>query len=68
MILEKIGQFSEGKYTVDMPAAQIALEYEEKRGGAAEVIEALSINQRFVSTGMYTTLSRFPFNLTHNPV
>ena len=67
MILEKIGQFSEGKYTVDVSPAQIALEYEEKRGDSAEVIEALSIIQRFVSTGMYT-LSRLPFNLTHNPL
>ncbi|KAF8272337.1 hypothetical protein EI94DRAFT_1769863 [Lactarius quietus] len=57
MILEKISQFSEGKYTVDMPAAQIAVEYEEKRGDAAAVIEALSINQRFVSTCMCTRRS-----------
>jgi amphiphysin len=50
MILDKINQFSEGKYTVDMPAAQIGADYEEKRGDAAAVIEALSINQRFIST------------------
>jgi amphiphysin len=50
MILDKINQFSEGKYTVDVPASQIAAEYEEKRGDAAAVIEALSITQRFIST------------------
>ena len=50
MILDKINQFSEGKYTVDVSAAQIAGEYEEKRGDSAAVIEALSITQRFVST------------------
>jgi hypothetical protein len=50
MILDKINQFAEGKYTVDVSAAQIAGEYEEKRGDSAAVIEALSITQRFVST------------------
>ncbi|KAH9994379.1 BAR-domain-containing protein [Russula vinacea] len=50
MILDKINQFAEGKYTVDVSAAQIAAEYEEKRGDSAAVIEALSITQRFVST------------------
>jgi amphiphysin len=54
MILEKINQFSEGKYTVDMPAAQIVTDYEEKRGDAAAVVEALGITQRFISTCMYT--------------
>ncbi len=64
MILEKISQFSEGKYTIDMPSAQIATDYEEKRGDSAAVIEALSINQRFISTCMLTVLSRLLFNLT----
>jgi amphiphysin len=50
MILDKINQFSEGKYTVDVPASQIAAEYEDKRGDSAAVIEALSITQRFIST------------------
>jgi len=50
MILDKINQFSEGKYTVDVSAAQIVGEYEEKRGDSAAVIEALSITQRFIST------------------
>jgi amphiphysin len=50
MILEKINQFSEGKYTTDMPTAQIVTDYEEKLSDAAAVIEALSINQRFIST------------------
>ena len=50
MILDKINQFSEGKYTLDVSAAQIAAEYEEKRGESAAVVEALSITQRFIST------------------
>ncbi|KAH9075750.1 BAR-domain-containing protein [Lactarius deliciosus] len=58
MILEKISQFSEGKYTIDVPAAQIATDYEEKRGDAAVVIEALSINQRFISTSKMVSQNR----------
>jgi amphiphysin len=58
MILEKISQFSEGKYTVDMPAAQIATDYEEKRGDAAALVEALSITQRFISTSKLVSQSR----------
>ncbi len=50
MILDKINQFSEGKYTVDMPPSGIVGEFEEKRGDSAAVIEALSITQRFIST------------------
>jgi amphiphysin len=50
MILDKISQFSEGKYAIDVPADQIVTDYEDKRGDAAAVIEALSINQRFIST------------------
>src|SRR6267142_1692363 len=50
MISDKINQFSEGKYTLDVPAAQIVAEFEEKRGDTATVVEALSITQRFVST------------------
>ena len=50
MILDKISQFSEGKYTIDVPAAQICVDFEEKRGDSAAVIEALSITQRFIST------------------
>lgn len=68
MILEKINQFSEGKYTVDMPAAQIATDFEEKRGDAATVVEALGITQRFVSTCMYTRRLPSKSNHTHNPV
>ncbi len=40
MILDKISQFSEGKYTIDVPAAQITTDFEEKRGDSAAVIEA----------------------------
>src|SRR6266404_3204671 len=65
MILEKISQFSEGKYTVDMPSAQIATDYEEKRGESAAVIEALSINHRFVSTCMLVLSPRMPHSQPH---
>ncbi|KAN0138495.1 BAR domain containing protein [Lactarius tabidus] len=58
MILEKINQFSEGKYTVDMPAAQIVTDYEEKRGDAAAVVEALGITQRFISTSKLVSQNR----------
>ncbi len=50
MILDKVNEFSEGKYTIAVPASQIAAEFEEKRGDSAAVIEALSITQRFIST------------------
>lgn len=50
MILDKISQFSEGKYTIDVPATQISADFEEKRGDSAAVIEALSVTQRFIST------------------
>jgi amphiphysin len=50
MILDKISQFSEGKYTIDVPAAQICADFEEKRGDSAAVIEALTVTQRFIST------------------
>jgi amphiphysin len=50
MILDKINQFSEGKYTLDVTGAQIAADFEEKRGDSAAVIEALSVTQRFIST------------------
>jgi amphiphysin len=58
MILDKINQFAEGKYTVDVSAAQITGEYEEKRGDSAAVIEALSITQRFISTSKLVTQHR----------
>jgi amphiphysin len=50
MISDKINQFSEGKYTLDVPAAQIVADFEDKRGDTAAVVEALSVTQRFVST------------------
>jgi amphiphysin len=50
MITDKINQFSEGKYTLDVSPAQIVAEFEEKRGDTAAVVEALSITQRFIST------------------
>ncbi|KAH9975750.1 hypothetical protein BGW80DRAFT_1294382, partial [Lactifluus volemus] len=42
--------FSEGKNAIDVLADQIVTDYEDKRGDTAAVIEALGINQRFIST------------------
>ncbi|KAI0247307.1 hypothetical protein BJV78DRAFT_1285673 [Lactifluus subvellereus] len=50
LILDKISQFSEGKYAVDVLTTQIIADYENKRGAAAAVVEALSVSQRFIST------------------
>lgn len=58
MILDKISQFSEGKYTIDVPADQICVDFEEKRGDSAAVIEALSITQRFISTSKLVSQNR----------
>ncbi|KAH9964521.1 hypothetical protein BC827DRAFT_1187647 [Russula dissimulans] len=58
MIFEKISQFSEGKYTIDVLAAQIASDFEEKRGDSAVIIEALGITQRFISTSKLVNQSR----------
>ncbi|KAI0252672.1 hypothetical protein BJV78DRAFT_1200291 [Lactifluus subvellereus] len=65
MILDKISQFSEGKYAVDVPAAQIIADYENKRGDVGAVVEALSINQRFVSTCELPGLPPPPFQFHH---
>ncbi|KAI0296673.1 BAR-domain-containing protein [Russula brevipes] len=58
MILDKINQFSEGKYTLDVTGAQIAADFEEKRGDSAAVIEALSVTQRFISTSKLVSQNR----------
>jgi len=58
MILDKISQFSEGKYTIDVPAAQISADFEEKRGDSAAVIEALGVTQRFISTSKIVSQHR----------
>ncbi|TFY79826.1 hypothetical protein EWM64_g4182, partial [Hericium alpestre] len=50
MLLEKMNQFADGKYDVSITPAQIAEDYETKRSDALEVVEALSIIQRVVST------------------
>ena len=63
MILDKINQFSEGNYTVDVPASQIVADFEEKRGDSAAVIEALSITQRFISTCEQRTFLISPISL-----
>jgi hypothetical protein len=41
--LDKINQFSEGKYSIDVSAGQITAEYEEKHGHVAAVIEAAAV-------------------------
>ncbi|OSD05626.1 BAR-domain-containing protein [Trametes coccinea BRFM310] len=50
LMLEKVHGFAEGKYDVTVPAAQIASDFEERRGDALERIEALNITKRLIST------------------
>lgn len=56
--MEKISAFSDGKYDVHVPAAQITEEYENKRTDAWEVIENLNITKRIVSTAKMMQNSR----------
>ncbi|KAI0063155.1 BAR-domain-containing protein [Artomyces pyxidatus] len=58
MLLEKINQFSDGKYDVSVAAAQISQDYETKLGDAATITEALSITQRFISTSKLVSQHR----------
>ncbi|KAI9065510.1 BAR-domain-containing protein [Trametes sanguinea] len=50
LMLEKLHGFAEGKYDITVPAAQIASDFEERRGDALERIEALNITKRLIST------------------
>ncbi|KAI0045758.1 BAR-domain-containing protein [Auriscalpium vulgare] len=58
MLLEKINQFSDGKYEVSVPAAQIGEDFIAKRGESAAVVDALSIVQRFISTSKLVSQGR----------
>jgi amphiphysin len=51
MLLEKMQQFSEGKFDVtNASGAQIVADYEEKRTDAWQQIENLNITKRMIST------------------
>jgi len=50
MMLEKLNEFSDGKYEVQVASAQISDDYESKRSDAWERVEALGITKRIVST------------------
>ncbi|TFK47948.1 BAR-domain-containing protein [Heliocybe sulcata] len=58
LLLEKIQEFSEGKYDTSVTGAQIAEEYETKRSDAWETIESLHITQRIVSTSKMVQQAR----------
>ncbi|KAI0321010.1 hypothetical protein OF83DRAFT_1052026 [Amylostereum chailletii] len=50
MLLEKMNMFADGKYDVAVPAAQIATDFEARRGETQQTVESLAICQKFVST------------------
>ena len=65
LILEKMNSFAdEAKYDIsNVPAAQIAQEYEEKRTDAWSVIENLSITKRIVSVCKFNDYAPYVFCL-----
>ncbi|KIJ32743.1 hypothetical protein M422DRAFT_61520 [Sphaerobolus stellatus SS14] len=50
LMLEKLQGFSEGRYSVPNTTAEIADEWQVRRGDIGERVEALSLTKRFVST------------------
>ena len=50
LLLEKMNGFAEGKFDVSVPPAQIASDFEARRGDAMERVEALNITKRLIST------------------
>ena len=65
LILEKMNSFAdEAKYDIsNVPAAQIAQEYEEKRTDAWSTIEGLSIAKRIVSVCKFNDYAPYVFCL-----
>lgn len=65
LILEKMNSFAdEAKYDIsNIPAAQIAQEYEEKRTDAWSVIENLSIVKRIISVCKFNNYISYVFCL-----
>lgn len=63
LLLEKLSGFAEGRYDVTVTPAQIAEEYEEKRGDAMQQVEDLNIVKRIASvcTSVLIDHLRFPF-------
>ena len=62
LVLEKIQEFSSGKYEMAPTLNDIVDGYESRRSDAKEQIEGLQINQRLISTGkeINKTISLFP--------
>ncbi|CDO74789.1 hypothetical protein BN946_scf185001.g37 [Trametes cinnabarina] len=58
LMLEKLHGFAEGKFDVTVSAAQIASDFEERRGDALERIEALNITKRLISTSRLVQAQR----------
>ena len=58
MLMEKLQGFAEGKYEVQVPAAQITDDYENRRTDAWEHIENMGITKRIVSTAKMMQSSR----------
>ena len=56
--MEKLNGFAEGRYEVQVPAAQITDDYENKRTDAWERIESMGITKRIVSTAKMMQNSR----------
>ncbi|RPD68771.1 BAR-domain-containing protein [Lentinus tigrinus ALCF2SS1-7] len=58
LLLEKVNTFAEGKYDVSVPPAQIASDFEDRRGDAMERVEALNITKRLISTSRMVQANR----------
>ncbi|KAI0035267.1 hypothetical protein K488DRAFT_76734 [Vararia minispora EC-137] len=58
LILEKLNSFVDGKYDVSVAPAQIAVDWEARRGDAQQQVEAMSIVQKFISTSRLVAQNR----------
>ncbi|KAI8983196.1 BAR-domain-containing protein [Trametes punicea] len=58
MMLEKLHGFADGKFDISVPAAQIASDFETRRGDALQRIEALNISKRLISTSRMVQAQR----------
>ncbi|KIJ45077.1 hypothetical protein M422DRAFT_29930 [Sphaerobolus stellatus SS14] len=58
LMLEKLQGFSEGRYSVPNTTAEIADEWQVRRGDVSERVEALSLTKRVVSTAKILATTR----------
>ncbi|THH32623.1 hypothetical protein EUX98_g1582 [Antrodiella citrinella] len=58
LLLEKLSGFAEGRYDVTVTAAQIAVDYEEKRGDVSAQVEELNITKRIASVSKMVQANR----------